>query len=73
MGQLESLRELNIAESKIKERRKEKYANVVHSNGKFSEAWDVETLNIEIIWKLHSFVLVHFTLFRTCDVLTCLL
>jgi hypothetical protein len=37
MGQLESLRELNIAESKIKER-KEKYANVVHSNGKFSEA-----------------------------------
>jgi hypothetical protein len=39
MGQLESLRELNIAESKIKERRKKKkYANVVHSNGKFSEA-----------------------------------
>jgi hypothetical protein len=38
MGQLESLRELNIAESKIKERRKEKYANVVLSNGKFSEA-----------------------------------
>jgi hypothetical protein len=38
MGQLESLRELNIAESKIKERSKEKYANVVHSNGKFSEA-----------------------------------
>jgi hypothetical protein len=29
MGQLESLRELNIAESKINERRKEKYANVV--------------------------------------------
>jgi hypothetical protein len=38
MGQLESLRELNIAESKINERIKEKYANVVHSNGKFSEA-----------------------------------
>jgi hypothetical protein len=38
MGQLESLRELNIAKSKIKERRKEKYVNVVHSNGKFSEA-----------------------------------
>jgi hypothetical protein len=37
MGQLESLMELNIAESKIKERRKEKYANVVHYNGKFSE------------------------------------
>jgi hypothetical protein len=44
MGQLESLRELNITESTIKKikkkkkKRKEKYANVVHSNGKFSEA-----------------------------------
>jgi hypothetical protein len=36
MGQLESLRKLNIAESKIKE--KKNYAIVVHSDGKFSEA-----------------------------------
>jgi hypothetical protein len=38
MGQLESLRELNIAESKIKERIKEKYANVVHSDRNISES-----------------------------------
>jgi hypothetical protein len=39
MGQLESLRKLNIAESKIKERKKKKnYAIVVHSDRKFSEA-----------------------------------
>jgi hypothetical protein len=42
MGQLESLRELDIAESKkkIKERKIIiiKYAIVVHSNGNFSES-----------------------------------
>jgi hypothetical protein len=36
MGQLESLRKLNIAQPKNK-KRKEKYAINVHSNGNFSE------------------------------------
>jgi hypothetical protein len=38
MGQLESLREINIAESKIKERKKKNYTIVVHSDGKFNKA-----------------------------------
>jgi hypothetical protein len=38
MGQLESLRKLNIVESKIKERRKEKYAIAVHYDRTFSES-----------------------------------
>jgi hypothetical protein len=30
-------------------------------------------LHIEFAWKLHSLVLVHFTLFQACDALACLL
>jgi hypothetical protein len=37
MGQLESLRELNIAESNNKRKEKKSYAIVVHSDRKFSE------------------------------------
>ena len=74
MGQLESLRELNNAESKINKKiKKLSYAIVVYSDGRFSEAWDIDTLHIEIIWNLHSLVLVHYTLFQTCDALACLL
>jgi hypothetical protein len=38
MVQLESLRELNITEPNNRRRIREKYAIVVHSDGKFSEA-----------------------------------
>jgi hypothetical protein len=37
VGQLESLRELNIAEPNKKERRKENYTIVVHFDENFSE------------------------------------
>jgi hypothetical protein len=38
MGQLESLKELNIVEPNNRRRIREKYAIVVHSSRKFSEA-----------------------------------
>jgi hypothetical protein len=62
MGQLESLRELNIAEPNNKRKKKKSMPLLFILMRTFSESWDIETLYIEIIWKLHSFVLVHFTL-----------
>ena len=64
MGQLESLRELSITEPNNRKWIREKYAIVVHSDENSSEAWNMETLHIKIIWKLHNLVLIHFTLLQ---------
>jgi hypothetical protein len=70
MGQLESLRELNTAEPNNKRKNKKSMPLLFILIGL---PVNLETLHIEIVWKLHSLVLVHFTLFRACDVLACLL
>jgi hypothetical protein len=73
MGQLESLRELSIAQSKKKKYKKIKLlllCLVIQFDGDPSEFWDIESLHIGINLKPHDYVLVHLTLNWTCDALT---
>jgi hypothetical protein len=73
MGQLESLRELNTAEPNNKIKIKKNMPVLFTLIGLLVNLEILETLHIEFVWKLHSLMLVHFTLFRACDALACLL
>jgi hypothetical protein len=73
MGQLESLRELNTEEpnNKIKNKKSMPLLFILIGLLVNLEIWRHYTLNL--FGKLHNLVLAHFTLFRACDTLACIL